>query len=219
MPDTEKPKRGLTSEQWAHVRAAYERGESILSLSKRFGVKRDTIAARRDKDCWVIGGVDGAAAGSPIGHMPNREAVRIVREQTQGKVIELASRKAVDQMVEAGAVDQIAADIALAVATHGRLGRKITALLEQYVDFGLGEGPTKQVKNGEKLPIAPNIMPGTNQSHADVIRSLVAAGEGAVHLVREIAGLRPGQPSSSAHSAKNKQQRLVFEDTDAAEIA
>lgn len=45
-------KEPLTSQQWAQLRAEYERGEYVAVLARKFNVDRSTIQRRAKKDNW-----------------------------------------------------------------------------------------------------------------------------------------------------------------------
>jgi len=196
MADEQK-RRGLTPEQWAEVRPAFEGGESILSLAKRFGVKRDTIAARRDREAWVI--------GHDVGHMPNREQQRVVRDRAQGQVIDIASRRVVEKLDTSGALDAMASDIARAVADNAPMVIKLNRLINLYADFALGEGK----------PESLCMRPSEKQSHADVLKALVGAMQIGIAATREVAGLRPGQSSAMAADGGRKDAPTIdWQDTD-----
>jgi len=201
MADQSKRPRGLTPEQWTEARAAYERGESIASLAKRFGVKRDTVAGRRDREAWVI----GQGTGQGIGHVPGRTEQRVVRERAQGQVIDMASRRVVEHLASSGAIDTMAAGIAAAVAANAPMALKLNRLVELYVDVALGEQAADSLY----------MEPSDKQSHADVLKALVGSMQIAIAATREVAGLRPGQSSASAADGKPKDAPVIdWQDTD-----
>lgn len=195
MADEQK-RRGLTPEQWAEVRKAYEAGESVLSLSKKHGVQRQTIMGRRDRETWTIRSTT---------HVSGRTEQRAVRERAQSKVIDIASRRVVEKLDTSGALDAMAADIARAVADNAPMVLKLNRLVNLYADFALGEGKSESLR----------MKPSEKQSHADVLKALVGAMQIGIAATREVAGLRPGQSSAMAADGGRKDAPTIdWHDTD-----
>jgi len=179
-------KRGLTSDQWVEVRAAYEAGASILGLSQKWGVARTTIIAHRDTEAWTI-------QPQPTGVGPSLADRRRVRDQTQAKVIDLASRRAVEVMTQTGQIDSLAK----VLGRHAQLSIKLTDVMDLYLDMAVGKIPVDE--NGERINLVP---PSEKQNHFDVLNALVSAFKNAIAATRDAGGLRPGQSSDSVGSTE-----------------
>lgn len=182
MPgDSGKRGRGRRNDiPWNDIQAAYECGETNVSeLARRFGVKRDSIAAHIKKGNWVS---NGQAKGQAV-------------EAARSKVIDIATRKAIDQL---GGEQQIADEVAAALRADLEAHPKIAALLMEASEQTL-----------EKY-ISGDIIPGEKQSKADVFNATVQGVAKALTISRDINGLRPGQ-SSTEGEKKNKLDKLTIE--------
>lgn len=174
MPDKGK-KRPISDEQWTEIRAAHAKGESDLSIAKRLGIHRNSIRNRRAADGkrgdpWIV---------QPDVRVANPEAVQ---RQAQAKVIDLATRRALEQAEQSGVV----ADIADAVAAE--------LLATQTAAKLAGEYMVSILKDAKAGKIAPASSPG-EQTKADVAKAVMSAYRTFQTTVRENHGLRPGTPS------------------------
>jgi transposase-like protein len=165
----EDRKRGLTPEQWAEVRSAFESGESIKSLAARFGVKRDTIAARRDRAPWVI------KPGTPIGHVPGIAEARAVREQVKSNVVAIASHESYKRLEESGVIEDMIHGFEMDVKFERELLEFASAVLEK-------------ARSGR-------LRPGAITSEAAESKDVVAMGKTALEVRRLGAGKTAGEPT------------------------
>lgn len=186
---TRKRGRGRRNDiPWAEIQAAYETGETNVSeLARKFGVKRDSIAAHIKKGNWVS---NGQAKGQAV-------------EAARAKVIDIATRKAIDQL---GGEQQIADEVADALRADLEAHPKIAKLLMDASEQTLEQ----YIKGG--------ITPGEKQSVADVFNSTVQGVAKALSISRDINGLRPGQ-SSTEGEQKTKLDKLTIEIVDAQKTA
>jgi hypothetical protein len=61
---------------WSEIRQAFEAGETNISrLSKRFSVKRDSIAKHRDVEQWATSGQLAGTARSNVISLVTRKAI------------------------------------------------------------------------------------------------------------------------------------------------
>jgi hypothetical protein len=186
MGDQKKP-RGLKPEQWAEVRKAYESGEAVLSISKRFGARRQTIMDRAKRETWTA---------QPTAHVSGPEVAKTVHRN----VIDIASRRALSTPQGKAAVE--AATEAVAVAAEELLAtvtaaRKAATYINDLLDKAL---------NGEIIPAS---APG-EQTDADVAKSVMTAYRTFTTTVRENAGVKVGAPSVPRDDAAEKVDKIKF---------
>jgi hypothetical protein len=171
----DKPKRGGgrrsdITEVMANVRKAYEDGVTNLSeLSRTFTVKRDTIARYRDEEKWATKGQ--------------------INEAARNKVIDIATRKAVDRVDPEALANLIADELKMGAALSGQMLVAAHKLLQKYVK---GRVITKGERKGEWVP---GVAPGFGKGDADALSALADAVKKAVAVGREIHGLRAGEPN------------------------
>lgn len=184
-------KRGLTPEQWVEVRAAYEAGDTIVALSERFGVRRQTIQQRRDREAWTV---------RPTVQMDGD--ARTVQRRAQAQVIDIGTRRAVEQLESSGVIKVISE----AAVDELRATSQASKLAAEYTLEML-----RRAVNGE---IQPAMSPG-EQTEADVARSVLMAYNLFTKTVRENAGIRPGtatvdeRPASSGITIKHQRIETV----------
>ncbi|HET9029255.1 MAG TPA: hypothetical protein VFN49_03690 [Candidatus Aquilonibacter sp.] len=161
--------RGLPLERKADLKKRYEAGEPVAKLSREFGVRRHTIAEWAKKETWTV-------------HVSVQVDAKTVQQRAQSNVIDLASRKAVEQAEADGTIDEIKESIAahlLATAEADKLaGEYMVDLLEK-------------AKAGA---ITPAASPG-EQTIADVAKAVMAAYRTFTATVRENAGIKTGAPT------------------------
>ena len=190
MSDMETPQdkpRGLTPEQLAEARKAYESGEPMASVARRLNIRRPTLIDARDRDRdkgdpWIV---QPRVQVSPTD-------VRAIEARATNKVIDIASRKAVEVAVDNGTIDHLAEALRQQALVSGKLMAGLNKVLDK---FNSAEG----------------IVPGPTQSIADVLNSLSNATKNVFAAVREVAGLRPGIPSagSDADEGLTIEERVI----------
>jgi hypothetical protein len=169
----DKPKRGRgrrdVSAEIAEVRKAYEDGDTNLSaLSKRFGVKRDTIARYRDSENWATKGQINDAARS--------------------NVIDIATRKALDKI---GGVDHLAGKIAEELAAQPELIRAAGKLIKRTLDRALKLGE----KDADGKPVDGQLILGDHQGETTAVSDLLNSTMKFVQSGKLMHGLGDDEPS------------------------
>lgn len=172
---------------WSEIQAAYEGGETNISaLAKRFGVKRDSIAKRRDKENWATKGQIADAARS--------------------NVIDLATRKAIEQL---GGEDAVVADAAAAIATNlqaiGPLYAKAAQLLDRTIDRALRLGQ----KDKEGNFVKDALILGDHQGETTAVSDILNALSKFTRDNRLDAGLKEGTPTSDASRTDEEDEQRV----------
>jgi hypothetical protein len=146
---------------WDDIRAAYEAGNTNFSdLGRRYGVKRHSIAHRARAENWPT-----------KGH---------IDEATRSNVIDMATRRAVEQMGDAG-IDAKASAIAAELIAQAEIAQLAACAAEKIL----------------REYIADQIVPSEKQSKADVFNAVLAGVKRAIEIGREINGLTAGKPSVS----------------------
>ena len=176
------PHMALTDAQWAELKKAYEGGESVLSLAKRFPVSRPTIIAHRDKAGWTL---------QPNLQVSKTEA-RALRERTTAKVIDIATGKAIDRMEKSGKLDDLSDTLAVGLAKHTSIASRLMdaadKLLEDFVNDKDAELASTREGRGRDVII--------RQGRAELFNQIVSGVRNAVGgqpwTLRES---RPGMPS------------------------
>jgi hypothetical protein len=174
--------RGLSVERWAEVRKAYEAGESVLSLSKRFGIRRPTIDAHRDKETWIV---------HPTVQM-HGEAAKTVQARAQAQVIDIATKRVVEKMEESGALDAHAQAIDTLLQIQAPLYAKAAKLIEKTLDKAIGGTLRLGVTQGETTAVT------------DILNALSKFST----ETRKGAGLRDGTPTVAS---ENEDDRRIEE--------
>lgn len=182
MSDIEsvEKKRGVSPDQLAEARRAYEGGEPMASIARRLGLRRPTLIDARDRDRdrgdpWIV---HPRVQVSPTD-------VRAIEERAANKVIDLASRKVVEVAKSNGTVDYLGEAL------------KNQAIVSNKLMIGL-------INTLDKFNSPEGIKPGPTQSVADVINSLANATKNVFNAVREVAGLRAGIPSVKAEQEEDE---------------
>lgn len=177
--------RGLTAEQWTELRAAYESGESVSALSRKYGVRRHTIAARSQREAWTV--------------QPTVQVdTKAVQRNAQATVISLATRKVVEQAVADGMVEAVAAELTEALQLHSSIELLMLKFAEDTLKRSLGADGTVPLREG------------THTSEAGERKDAMAAAAMAIDKSRELRGKRPGVPTVDADAADGKPQVIEF---------
>lgn len=199
MSDQRK-KKGLTPAQWAEVRKAYETElppPSIATLSKRFGVKRDTIQRHRD-DIEQPGG-PWVPNGQSIGQMTDRQRAAVT-ERARAKVIDIGTRQAVDTAISSGAMQKIAESAVAQAVNYAELEALMIEFAKDTLERALGKDPKKTLRSG------------THTSEAGERKDAMTAAQIAIDKSREMRGKRPGVPSIAAEDEDDgKATKIIFE--------
>lgn len=182
----DKPKRGLSSEQWLEVRKAYEAGESVSALSKRFKIRRPTIDGRIRREGWTV---------QPTVQVHG--TAKAIQQRAQSKVIDIATGKAIDSLVESGAISGVAEAVAeelIATSTAGRLAAQAMVAMLTKLKDGL---------------IKPASEPG-EQNEAQVYKDAMSAYRTFQTTVRENHALAKTQPSIPRDDSSSKVGKVRF---------
>lgn len=142
-------------------RRAYAAGEKLLPLSQRTGIDRKTLRNWAIRDGW------DSPPTSPLG----RDTTAVVR----ARVIDIATRQAVDSGLVEKIAEAVELDFTQDVAMSGMLMRASRQTLQDFLDG--------------------KIEPGPMQNKADVLKSVVAANKSVFELRRQMAGKRSGDAS------------------------
>lgn len=186
-------KRGLTAEKWAEVQKRYELGESIAALSRAFKIRRATIIGRRDKECWTVH-VTVQANG--------QSEAKTVQRNAQAKVIDIATRQALDDLKQSGAIDDIAQSLAEELVISSRLRPKMAKAIETLAD-GINGGTLK-----------PADMPATRDM-AQFVKDAMGAYHVFLSTLREDLGRVKGTPTAPSEADnKPKVTRFVIVDAE-----
>lgn len=187
--ETKKP-RGLRPEQWAEVRAKFEAGASEVDLARVYGVDRKTIRARKRKEAWTP---------HVTPHMGKTEA-EAIRDRATSKVIDLASRRAVEHLEASGAVSNLTDSLTDSLVKHASIASRLISaaddLLESFTQNADGDLASTREGTGRDVIV--------RQGRAEVFAQLVAGVRAAVSVSRDIAGLRAGQASAGDTSDADK---------------
>lgn len=172
---------------WNEIQAAYEGGETNISaLSKRFGVKRDTIAKRRDAEKWATKGQIADAARS--------------------NVIDLATRKAIEQL---GGEESIVADAAAAIENNlraiGPLYAKAAKLLDRTLERALRLGQ----KDDSGQFVKDALILGDHQGETTAVSDILNALSKFTRDNRLDAGLKEGTPTADADKKPDEDDQRV----------
>jgi len=171
----DKPKRGLTPEQWAEARKAYESGESEQALSKRLSVDRKTIRTRKVREAWI----------PHVEAQVGKAESEAIRQTVRSNVIDMASRRAIDDAQADGTIDAIAAEVKSGLALHGTIELLALSFAQQTL----------------QMAVDRKLRRGKNSSEANERKDAMAAVALAIEMSREIAGKRPGTPSVATDDA------------------
>lgn len=177
MGDERKRGSGRRSDiPWEAIQERFETGETNVSkLSKEFGVSRQAIIRRRDRDKWTT--------------------KQQVADTVRGKVIDIATRKAIENLGgDEKLADAVAAHIQADLLDHAEIAalamRASKKTLQDYIDG--------------------NIAPGDKQSMADVFDKVMSGAGKGIDFSREINGLRPGQPSTQKEGEEQRVDEAVL---------
>lgn len=156
-----------TQEQRAEAKFRCEAGESYHSVARLLKIRRQTIMLWADKEHWII----------PVRTTePENELVRQeIKEQVRSSVIDISTRKAVEQIASTGALDDMILDLTSDVRMTSRLGQSVDKTIDRFL-----EG---------------KILPGKMQNEADVLKSVIIAAKSYAELRRTMAGKGSGDAS------------------------
>ena len=166
--------RGPTAEQRAEARRAYESGESMASIAQRLKLRRETLRSIAIRETWED--LQTAQPTAPP------TAQRTAQKRARGEVIDMMTRRAVEQIEQSGVIEEQADYIAKALSAHGR----VADLLMTYAE--------KQLRRA----VEGSIQPGERQSEADVMNAIISAVAKAFSASREIGGVKAGQMSAES---------------------
>lgn len=169
--------RGLTDEQKAEARRAFESGEAMAAIAKRMGIHRNALNRLKGSEGWDK--ASNVSANVSLTHSD-------VQQRVSADIIDIASRRIIERPDSAAIIEQVADDIAESVKQHGKLSKLLMTYAEQMLENG----------------IAGKIIPGEKQSRADVFNAIISGVGRAVEKSRDIAGLKAGQISARADAAK-----------------
>lgn len=183
---------------WPEIRKAYEAGESIASLSRRFSVRRHTIAARAQKECWTV---------QPTVHMDAKTA-KAVQAKAQSNVIDIATKKVVEEFQASGDPEKMAATIAERLKAVAKLDLLALQLLERGFERALKLG----VKDPETNKLVEGaLILGDHQGETTAINDLLNAKSRLLRDLRLDGGLKDGTPSAeSVDPEEQKVDQLVL---------
>lgn len=167
---------------WAEIRRTFEiEGiTNIAELHRRFGVKRDYIAKRRDREQWQVQSQEAALLRSKIVDIKTRRTIDMVAHDIAR---EFADNPDLEGLVNAELINAV---------TLARLTR-------QYLEDAL----TKAVE-------APgSVARGRGRGTFDAVNAAVAAVRNFNGLIRDIAGLLPGKPNQDVQDGGEKKRLIV----------
>lgn len=170
MADTPKT-RGLTDEQWGELRRAYEAGDSIVSLSKRFGVSRPTIMVHRDRGAWIL--------QPSLQCQLTKTDAKSVRERATAQVIDIATKRAVEKIEQSGGLDEQVAAVEDLLRMQAPLYAKAAKLINVTLDKAISGELRLGVTQGETTAVT------------DILNALSKFSKD----TRTGAGLRDGTPT------------------------
>lgn len=167
---------------WNEIQAAYEGGETNISaLAKRFGVKRDSIAKRRDKDKWATKGQ--------------------IADTARSNVIDLASRRALEKLGGEQAVEQIADEIVSAIKEIPALHAGAAQLLKRTLNRALGvEDPDEKTSR---------LVLGDHQGETTAVSDILNAISKFTRDTRLDAGLKEGTATAEASKGEDEDDKRV----------
>jgi hypothetical protein len=192
MPNDPKKPRGLSDDQWAEVQAKFGSGSSISELEREYGVRRATIRDRAKREGWTVQvtvQVDGVNTGQPLGE--------VVQKRARANVIDIATKRAIEQIEASGAVDEAAGTIAEELIISRRLALKMAQAMESFIDGVVA----KEYK--------PSDAPATRDM-AQFMKDVQGAYKIHLSTIREDAGLKSGQATVAKDDADNKVSEVAF---------
>lgn len=137
MSKEPKKNRGLSDEQWVKVREKFEQGAAVAALSREYDIRRATIAARAKREAWTV---------QPTVHMDS-VTQKAVQQTAQAKVIDIASRRVIEQMEQSGALAEqvraIDALLQMQVPLYAKAAKLIDATLDRAISGDLKLGVTQ----------------------------------------------------------------------------
>jgi hypothetical protein len=158
---------------WNKIQSAYEGGETnITTLAQTFGVKRDSIAKHRDKEKWATKGQ--------------------IAEAARSNVIDMATRRAVEQLGGQQAITAAASDIANNLQRIPALYAKAGNLIDTMID--------KAINGTLKL--------GVTQGETTALNDILGAMSKYTRDNRLDAGLKEGTASTDASKSDDDEQRV-----------
>jgi len=182
MEETPPRKRGQgrrTDIPWADIRTAYESGEEtgFEALGRKFGVDGRTVSRRSKSEKWVV-------------------IADEMQRRTHSNVIDLATRKAVEQLGGDAGIEAQAHSIVENLRRHA----EIETLLLDVAKVSLEEA-----KSGKFTMVSDRVTTAEARERA------VNAAAKAIDKSREIHGLTAGRPSiEQGDDAPKKAERLLL---------
>jgi hypothetical protein len=159
---------------WDGVRKSYGEGLSVATLSRQFGVAERTIWARKESDAkrgviWLRPGRGADDNGPEVPEAP-RPVTNVIRLPRRGDEATI-----VGEYVEPD--EHVTIEMVLAMQPRVAMGM-----------MRLADRMLRKFNNNE-------ILPGQNQSEADVAERISSTVQRAVELGRTIGGVKDGTPS------------------------
>jgi hypothetical protein len=172
---------------WNEIQAAWAEGDNnFSSLEKRFNVKRHTIAKRAKAENWPTKGQ--------------------VAQVVQSKVIDIATRKAIEDLGGAEAVAAtVAADIRTNLQAIGPLYAKAAKLLDRTLERALRLG--EKDDKGNFVPGA--LILGDHQGETTAVSDILSALSKFTRDNRLDAGLKEGVPTAEAGKAESEDEQRI----------
>lgn len=173
MDEPTKRGRGRRNDiPWPEIQAAWEGGETNISeLSRRFGVKRDSIINRRDKEKWATKGQ--------------------IAETARAKVIDIVTKRAVESLEKAGTLDASTRAIEHLLEQTIPLYAKAAALLDASLDRAI-EGRVRLGATQGETTALTDILSALSKFSRD-IRTGAGLREGTPSIAGDDANDRPGK--------------------------
>lgn len=193
--EEDKKARGISPEQLAEARRCYEGGEPTATLCRRMKLNRTTLIKAREAsalkgDPWII---------QPSVQMSTQD-VTAIKAAATNKVIDMATRKAVEKAEENGTIDALAMTLNDLLTAQPRIAAKAQLLTEQSLD-----------KASNSIKSATYFGPSEKSDWGQFVAGLLTSAERSTSMVREIAGLKAGQPSEPRDKAKSLQRRFIVQ--------
>jgi hypothetical protein len=175
-------RRGPTPKAWLEIRTAYESGkESISAVARRFKTTRETIKRHARAQGWIV---DANQAANQV--LQNKAASpQEIARATRAKVVDIATRRGLESQSPA-LVKEVAATLEDLLERQLPLAAKTLDFAEKMMGFG-GTLLKRAEENATEPP--------PREGWSGFANNLVATSARAVELIREVAGLKAGQPS------------------------
>jgi hypothetical protein len=181
IPKEPKP-RGPSINLRKKARDLYESGESIAAVSRATGIRRQTLCKLRDKEGWQV---------RPSVQVDAR-TTKTVQQRAQAQVIDITTRRVVDEVVDSGIIGMQADLIARTIEEHAVLAAEMVAYAREVI----ADARAGRIE-----------IPRT-QTTADLANAVAGIVARAISISRDVAGLRSGQASTGKSNDSDEPIRI-----------